>query len=361
MTDTKKKTSRFAGGVALYALILMALILAGLVFFYFYIATYEYTRPENSIARYVEDLQDGAAQEQIAAFVQTLDHRVQPEAESIRLLDEIVRNIHSAKKVSECTDTRLVYVLKTDDAVLGEVVLTPTERQRLGFTTWEVSGEELDFEPLCQETERTVPAKYQVLCNGFPLDENDIVDDQVHYEMLEEFYDSYRLPCMVTYRSGKTIGPVDVEILDASGNPVSESDLTEAFFSDNCSEAEKAAISEFVNDYVDRYVTYLSGANDMHTYNLYAVLALTVRDSDLYSRLYQALGGQGFSSSHGDFIRSITLNRCMKLGKNTFACDVTYLVDTYGQRDHYTTTTNNAKLLLKSTDDGLRAYAQASY
>ena len=136
MTGTKKKKNRFAGGLALYTLLLMALILAGLVFFYFYIATYEYTRPESAIARYMESLQDGAAQEQIAAFVKTLDHNMQPEAVSTQRISEAIQNVHCAKKVSECTDKRLVYVLKTDEYVLGKIVLTPVGEQRLGFTSW---------------------------------------------------------------------------------------------------------------------------------------------------------------------------------------------------------------------------------
>ena len=362
MTDTKNKPkSGFRRGLAVYTLVLLALIAVGLIVFYFYIAAYEYSRPEGTMSRYLAAMDDAAYQQRVTDFVSTLDHRVQSEEESLQRIQEALSQVSYAKKVSESTDTRLVYVLKSGKTLLGQVTLVPSEKKRLGFSTWEVSEDALDLDVLCNQTEMTVPAGYQVRCGDFILDESCITDDQVHYDLLEEFYGSYTLPTKITYRSGLYVGEAETAILDPSGNPVTEDMLEEAIITDNCTDMEKAAIRELTELYIERYVTYLSGYNRAHTPNLYAVLVLTVRDSDLYSRLYQALGGQGFASSHGDYIQSITINHMMKVSDEMYLVDATYLVDTYGQNYTFTTTTNNTKLLLVQTMDGLRAIAQASY
>ena len=328
---------------------------------YFFISAYEYSRPEGTMNRYLADMDGEAFQAQVSAFISTLDHNIQPEQESRERVQEALSGVKWAKKVSECTDTQLVYVLKNGKTVLGEVTLRPSENQRMGFSTWEVSNEELMLDVLCQDTERTVPDGYKVRCNDYILDDSYIVDDQVHYKLLEEFYENYTMPTMRTYRSGRIIGETAVQILDPAGNPVTEADLDEDLITDNCTDEEKAAIKELTDLYIERYVIYLSGSNGAHTPNLYAVLVLTVQGSDLYSRLYQALGGQGFSSSYGDFLQSITINHTMKVSDDSYVVDATYLVDTYGQNGAFTTTTNNTKLILVQTMDGLRAIAQASY
>lgn len=362
MTATKKKKrNAFAKGLAIYTIILVMLILVALIFFYFYISAYEYSRPEGTMNRYLADMDGEAFQSKVAAFVATLDHNIQPEAESMQRVQEVFTDVKWAKKVSECTDTRLVYVLKSGSSVLGKVTLVPSENEHMGFSTWEVSEDELSLDFLCQDAEQTVPAGYHVRCGDYILDDSYIVDDQVHYKLLEEFYDDYDLPTKRTYRTGKVIGDVQLEILDPNGNVVTEADLDEEKITDNCSAEEKAAIKELTDLYIERYVIYLSGSNGAHTPNLYALLVLTVRDSDLYSRLYQALGGQGFASSLGDFLQSITINHMMKVSDDSYVVDVTYLVDTYGQNGAFTTTTNNSKLILVQTADGLRAIAQASY
>ncbi|MBR1455776.1 MAG: hypothetical protein IJ594_01280, partial [Oscillospiraceae bacterium] len=301
MTDTKKKRkSRFGVGLALYAMILLLMILVLLVFFYFYIAAYEASRPESVMERYISDMGEDSFSAGVESFVASLDHNIQSEETSLRELQEILQNLRYAKKVSESTDDRLVYVLKAGDRVVGQVTLQQSAEKRLGFGTWSISDAQLELESLCRESEWVLPPGYQVLCNGYALDASYVVDDAVPYELLEEFYASYELPAMLRYRTGQYVGDIDVQILDPSGAPAAESALNEDVYTDNCTEEETAEIRAFCDDYILRYVTYLSGANGAHFPNLYAVLALTITDSDLYSRLYQALGGQGFASSHGD-------------------------------------------------------------
>lgn len=337
------------------------LILAGLVLFYFFISAYEYTRPESALQRYIDTLDEEQSLERTRDFVSTLNHSVQPAEESVAFLQKELSNVSYAKKVSECTEDTLVYMLKAGDVVFGKTILTPAAEKRFGFVPWEVSDEELTLEAFCRETEITVPSDYRVVCGGDPLGPDDIVEEKVRYELLDEFYDDYDMPVMVTYSSGVYLGEMEMQVFDSEGRALSSEELTVDRFTDNCTPEEKAEIEDFARIYIERYVTYLSGVNQAHTPNLYAVVELTVKDSDLYSRLYQALGGMGFASSRGDYIQSITVNNTMNLGNGRYLLDATYLVDTYGQHGALTTTTSNAKILLLRTGDGLRAFAQSNY
>ena len=358
--DGRSKSS-FGRGLAIYTLLLMGLILAGLVFFYFYMAAYEYSRPENAVQRYLDGEEGQALRRQGRSMLGSVNKRVQSEAEAQVYLDELLDQLNYAKKPSESTEERQVYALRAGDRVIGKLMLTQSAGQRMGFSPWEVSEAELDLNFMLKETQVTVPSSYQVFCGGTQLGAEDIVDSKVPYDLLEEFYDRYDLPTMVTYSSGGYLGEVSTHIYDAHGTELSGDQLTQDLFTDNCSREEKEAVAAFVADYIPCYVTYLSGANRAHFLNMNAVLALTVEGSDLYSRLYQALGGQGWASSNGDYIQSITVNHTMNLGADGYMCDVTYLVETHGQDGAVTVTTNNTKLLIQETPDGLRAYAQASY
>lgn len=364
MMDTERKQSkkRFARGLALYALILAVILLLGLIFFYFYIYAYENSRATSALDRYRESLDESFLQEQEADFLSTLNDRVQPREESLAQLVQALQEARFAKVRNESTDAQLVYLLRSGEAVLGRLVLQPSDRKTLGFTPWEVRESELNLEPLCQEVSVAVPDDYQVVCNGYTLTDADVTDDHVPYPILESFYDDFpALPCLLQYSTGRYVGNLETVILDPSGNSYAPDELDPLEFSDNCSAAEEAQIRDFIEEYIPRYVTYLSGANGAHYPNLYAVLAWTVPGSELYSRLYQALGGMGWASSQGDIIQSITVNDMMNTSAGYYACDVTYLVETYGQNGALTTTTNNARILLTPTDDGLRAVAQVSY
>ena len=362
MTDTEKRSRvLFAKGMVIYALVLLTIILVGLAVFYFYISAYEYSRPEQALDRYLSNTDVLMQQSEVQELLSSIDPRLQPQEDNAAMLREVFSRLSYAKKVSASTEDNLIYVLKDGSTILGELSLRRTEEKRFNFSPWEVVDAALDLKPLLRESTVTVPSGWTVVCGDCTLGADSVVDAKVPYSFLEEFYGSYTLPYLLCYSSGSYFGEVETWVYAPDGTRYAPEELSEALFEDNCTQTEKDDIDAFVNAYIPCYVTYLSGVNQAHMYNLYAVQALTVPDSDLYTRLNHALGGQGWASSHGDYLQSVTLNRTMKLDSKNYVCDITYLVDTYGQNGSFTTTTNNAKLLLTETKDGLRAYAQISY
>ena len=362
MTDTEKKSrARFAKGMVIYALVLLTIILVGLAVFYFYISAYEYSRPEQAVNRYLTDTEVLMNESEVQELLASIDPQLQPQEDNAAMLRKIFSRLSYAKKLSASTEDSLVYVLKDDSTILGELTLRRTEEKRFNFSPWEVSDAAMDLSPLLHETTVTVPSGWKVVCGNYTLGADKVVDANVPYSFLEEFYGSYALPHLLSYSTGGYFGEAETWVYAPDGTRYAPEELNETLFDDNCTQEEKAAMEAFLDEFISCYVTYLSGANQAHAQNLYAVLALTVPDSDLYSRLFQALGGQGWASSHGDYLQTITLNRMMALDNKSYACDVTYLVDTYGQNHSFTTTTNNIKLLVRETDKGLRAYALASY
>ena len=311
MATKEKITGRFSRGLLVYAVILLTLILLGLCFFYFYIYEYEYSRPSSAMDRYITSFDDDAIQERAGSFLSSLDPNIQSPQESFTRIRATLQDLSYAKLTSESTDSRMVYVLRN------------------------------------------------------ALDPSYIVDYEGHYPLLDEFYnDNFTLPTLYTYRVDRYIGTLDAQVLDAQGRVIPPEELEdEAYldrYTDNCTEAEKQEIEEFIHAYIERYVTYLSGANGYVPANYYSVLEYTLEGSDLRDRITQSMVGQGFASSNGDIIRSITINQAMNAGNGVYVCDITYLVDTYGS-EGMVTTTNNSKVVMVRTNSGLKAAAQASY
>jgi hypothetical protein len=104
----------------------------------------------------------------------------------------------------------------------------------------------------------------------------------------------------------------------------------------------------------------MSGANKNAEKNLYDLLTVVVRGSDFESRMYGALTGQKVTQSKGDKITEITNNYFFKLKDGRYACDVTYVIDTTGKQG-VVTTTNNVRIIVDDTKDGLRVYTVYNY
>jgi len=360
MAGTKKKHG-FAIGLLTYAAILLILIAAGLFFFWKYMEAYEASRPQGAILEYYET--EGA--KDIENEAMKLDASLMPYEENLAVFEDLVAQSKYLKKVSECTDDKLVYVLKNGDFTYATLTLVPSQESRMGFIPWEVTDVQYDFSRVYNYYETDIPQGYKLCCNGSEVSDNYITDTAVPYELLSDFYDDFDfLPAKTAYKVGPFLGDAEFSVKDAQGNTVSAQQLEEAYITDNCTDEEKAEIKVFMDEYIFRYVTFLSGANKLPYANYYNIVPLVVPESDLQSRLYQALtGGIGFASSLGDIIQSIEINSTMNVGNDMYCVDATYLVKTYGSDGSVTITTNNTRMMLSrdSLTGKLLGCAQASY
>lgn len=358
----KKRMSGFAKGMILYVLLFVLVAALGLQFFYKFIETYEYTRENRVMERFVNSLNDEQIETMAAGFTGKLNREL-CDADEVRVfMAEKTADAAYLKKLSECTDSKTVYVLKTDGNVIGTVELTLGENVFHGLlSNWQPTAGELDFSAYVQEMELDVPADYTVEINGTVLGQKYVTDDSVEYGLLEEFYENYDLPRMVKYHADGFVGDGNITVRDGTGNTVDASQLVEEYYTDNCSDAEKAALDEFLDAYIKAYMTYTSGANHLNWINYKSVTAMVVPDSELKFRIEQAIGGLGFASSHGDELKSITVNRYMNIGEGRYLCDVTYEVATIGQDGLHEYPNNTKILIVTAADGGFLAEAMASY
>ena len=360
----KKKSSRgFIVGMVIYAVIFLALTGVGLKYFWSFIESYEDSRPKNAANAYLEKLTVEKMCHGAEPWFSQLDRGLQSEEESIAFVrDSLKEDINYVKKAGECTDTRQVLVLRCGKQVIGQMTMDAVETDKYGFSRWEVTEEHFDFSFLEGEPVRvTVPEGYMVKLNGHVLDESYITETGIHYPLLEEFYDQYELPTLVTYEAGDFLGTLSPEIADTSGKSVSISEDTDVdTLLGNCTDGERAELKKLTEGFLEKYVQFCGSANRSITSNYYQMKAYLVPDGVLAKRLLSAFDGLAYAQSHGDRINTVEIHHYIRLDAQRYLCDATYLVDTYGVKG-LVQTTNNMKVIAVQTESGMLIEAITSY
>ena len=296
-------------------------------------------------------------------LIEQIDRNIQTEEECRQVIkDAVSGGITYAKKVSECTDNRLVYVLRSGGKVIGEFVMEPKGETVHGYTPWAVTSDSFDLSFLISDTvSTTVPYDYPVYVNGNALDSDYITKTDIRFDELKEFYNNYSLPYMVTYEAGPCLGQIQLTVTDPDGGEVTVDENTDVnTFLDNCTDSEKEALDDFIDTYVRRYVTFTSNVNDDREGNYNRLVAYMVPGSTLADRMQQAIKGLKYAASKSDKIVSITIHHYVNIGDGKYMCDVTYLVDTTGHKGTVRTT-NNIKVIITETAKGLKAESMTSY
>ena len=356
--------NRFAKGMVIYAVIFLAIAVAGLAVFWNFIDAYEQSRPMNAVKEYVASLTADDFCEGSQELLNQLDSNIQSREEACDVIRAAVTEpLSYAKKTGESTEDRQVYVVRSGKQVIGQFVISAGQEDKFGFRNWSVSDSSFDFSYLMgEDVSVTVPKEYVVKCNGAVLDEQYISATGIKYSLLKEFYDDYDLPELVTYTvGGNVLGSAKMETLDASGNAVSLADgLDVNTLLASCDEEMADRIHTFTNDFLYAYVAFTSSSTGSVSYNYVQVIKYLVPNGELAKRLYTAIDGLQYAQSWGDAIKEITINRMVDLGENRYLCDVTYMVDNYS-KSGLTTTENNLKLFIVDGDYGLRIEAMTRY
>jgi len=357
----KKKKKKKIGGI-LFAIFMILYVAAacagiyyGLTFLWSYMESYEASRPSNTVQAYMAQLTPEHIVDMNQNVIDQIDHNLQSEEECRRIMmAELEGGVRHAKKTKECTDTRMVYVLRTGSKVVGEFVIEANAPDSYGFTTWKVTGESFDLSYLIGESDSvTVPDSCVVTVNGIALDEKYIVEDNIPYEEIREYYDDYELPCKVTYEAGPLLGEMEMLVTDANGEEVVFDENTDwSVYYLTCSDEQMEKLDDFAAMFLDRYVAF-TGSNKNTRYATYDRLIQHILEgSDLAARLKNAIEGLQFGQSKGDEI--VAINVHLYIAQNgKYLVDLTYDVDTTGKEGVVRTTTN-ARLLIVETEKGLK-------
>lgn len=348
---------------ALYALVLLTAALFGLRYLWNYAAAYEMARPYHAIDRYMEELTPEYICGRASDLIDTVDHHIQ----SQEACHDVIRGAVSggityAKKTSECTDEKMVYILRTGNQVIGRVELAPEGEPLLGFTPWAVSADSYDFSYLLTGTvSTTVPAQFPVYVNGAQLNDSYITEAGIRYSYLEDFYEDYDLPTIVSYRAGPCLGEITLSVTDPEGNPVTIDENTDLnVYLDNCTAEEAAQLDAFMEEFIQRYVRFSNSSSSVSRYNYRELLQNILEDSPLAKRCKEALVGMVYGVSQTYQIKSIGINRCTNIGNDRYLCDVTYVVD-IRDRGEMIENVFNMKIIIVRSEGTLKAETLRNY
>ena len=354
---------RFVKGMILYAVIFLLITAGGLAVFWNFIDAYEQSRPVNTVKAYVAQLTDADFCNGSGELLAQLDSNIQSEEEACQvILNSLEQDLSYAKKSGESSEARQTYVLRCGRQAVGQFVITAGEPDFFGFRVWEVTEESFDFSHLmAQAVTVTVPADYSVSINGRQLDSSYITDTEIPYGTLEDFYDDYALPSMVSYSADGFLGELALEVTDQDGNPVEITDETDLnMLLPGCTQEEAAELESFTGEFLKYYMIFTGSYNRNASLNYTNLKQYLVPDSELAQRLYTAIDGLNYAQSYGDTLQEITINQVSCVGENLYFCDVTYIVETIGKKGAVDTT-NNLKLMIVNTDSGLKVESMTRY
>ena len=353
MNNSGEKSHSFGRGMLIYALVFLIIASAGLAWFYVKMAAYERARPSYVIDNYIDSLTIDDIKSLSAGYLDDISRDIQSEDECVQLLSDMIKNSKAVKNIKESNDYELTYYLKYNDTLVEKLILTLGKEDKYGYTPWALKSDEILFDNIINEKTFVLAPGCTVEVGGVTLDKSHLIDDCTPYSLLKDFYSKYdNLPHNETWDTGKYLGDLAVVITDSSGNEIDESAEASDDYEDNCTSSEKAEIEELMDKYIEAYVTFTSGTNDNPYSNYYMCSQYVVYGSELQERLHDAIGGLGFASSLGDKIESITVNRCMKIGDDMYAADVTYVVTTTGSNGMVSTNDYNGIYILSRDEDG---------
>lgn len=358
-----KKTHHFLWGTLIYGVIFLMVGAGALWYLWSFLDAYEQTRPQTTLAEYQQRLTGEYIGDGALWLRDSLDTSVQTEEEFRQVISDAVSGgVTTVRKSRECTENRMVYVLRSGTQVIGEIVMEAGGEDSYGFSPWTVTGETFDFSHLQGESvSLTVPREFTVSVNGHLLDSSHVTQDAVPFEALADYYESYELPSLVTYEAGPILGETEVEVRDPQGNAVSmEENMDWTFVYDNCPQEKRPELDAFIQEFVRNYVSFTGSNATTSTYNYHVVVRNVVPESDFARRLLVALDGLQYGSSIHDEIVSLTTHSQTVLDEHTWLCDITYEVDTTGKKGVVRTTTN-ARIEVVETDLGLRVLTMNVY
>lgn len=339
MMEKKKKSGRF---YFLFLLVYILIVLGVIAFFmtkvWGFAEEYEAARPAHTMDAYVEDLNQNLWNDQVAQAIADMPHEVQSDEECAQVVKNMLSaGISYARTASTGSADSINYALRCGDKVIGKVTLIEdsslADQVQYGMLPWIVSGAEFDFSGLYSSVEVTVPKSYTVMLNGTTLGSEYIIEDDIQFDLLKDYYSSYpKLPVMVTYRYEHIIGELDPVILDDHGNEVliDESRGQEQFLN-NCSDAELAKLTDFTERFAERYQSYNAGiGDDPATVYVNRLAGYIMPGSDLEFRMKAAQDGLGWAHTNSINIEYTILNSAVSFGEGVYLCDYSSAFTTKG-------------------------------
>ena len=372
MANLKKHRGRMRYALALYiwGLLLLAGAIYGLMQVWKYAEAFEISRPASTMDSYVANLSRELWDEGIAETVAAMPHEVQSDEE----VEECVRELLSSGNITYVRKgggaDRVNYSLRCKGSEFGTITLVPDESAEVSIDTdkfpwrllpwtlrpWRIESESFDFTGLYSSVEVEVPYDYSVWLNGVQLSRDYIVEENIPYDVLEDYYGFYEeMPTKVRYRFDNVIGSVNPVIRDADGEIfIVDPNLDDSQFIKPCTEEELARLAEFTAGFAVNYLKYISGVTDP-TYGYQRLSAYLMPGSDLDNRMKDAMDGLSWAHTSSITVDSSQLNGALALGEGFYLCDISATATTFAMGHGEVETVNNMRVIVLDRNNDVRA------
>ena len=372
MANLKKRRERLHYTLALYiwGILLLAAAIFALTKVWAYAEAFELSRPVYTMDRYVADLSQELWDEGIAETVAAMPHEVQSDEE----VEECVRELLGSGNITYVrkggSAERIKYSLRCRGNEFGVITLAPDESAEGNIDTdrfpwrllpwslqpWKIESESFDFTGLYSAIEVVVPYDFSVWLNGVRLSRDYIVERDIPYDVLEDYYGYYEeMPTKVRYRFENVIGSVDPIIRDEDGEIfIIDPNLDDSQFIKPCSETELARLAEFSAGFSVNYLKYISGVTDP-TYGYQRLSGYLLPGSDLDNRMKDAMDGLSWAHTSSITVDSSQLNGALSLGEGFYLCDISATATTFAVGHGEVETVNNMRVIVREKNDDVRA------
>lgn len=269
--------------------------------------------------------------------ISEMEHPYQSDDECVQVLRNVLQDeIRCLPGVNEGSGTRKTYDLFSGRSKFGLVYVSqrpfePEENflvnwaiENWALYPWEVEGVQFFLDGLYTDFDIVVPESFKVLLNGHALPEQSIVEWDIPYDVLAEYYGEFDgLPTKVKYHADKVFGHVDYQLLDGNGQPAEiDPERDDSQFIEPVSEELFQRFDKFSAEFIERYLQFSSGAGQIWTDHA-RVRAYVLKGSDLDDRLDRTLRSylEYMHNSNFNFY-GYTLNDVTALGNNIFILDI---------------------------------------
>ena len=318
-----------------------------------YAEQYEISRPAKAVDAYLEEVNRDQWNDGIARAVSAMPHEVQSDEEIKAFIqDRLKSGVTAVRKSGASDDHSLAYSLRCSGREIGDMTIVedisyrgkvdqsqmpwPLVKRFLpgilewGITPWKLSEDHYDFTNLYNTVEITVPSTYSVSVNGTTLDSGYIVEDGIHYDIYEKYYqDMPNLPTKVTYRYDNAIGELTPEVRDENGNVVTiDPNGGDAQFVKPVDPDTRQRLMDLMEPFTERYLIFRSGATDSLT-ALNNLRPYIYPGSDIEKRAEAALDGLSWAHTSSVKITDYRFNFALPLINGLYVCYVTATADTY--------------------------------
>ncbi len=332
MADLKKKS---VSGTIIYVFFLLLYIFAvGAAIFYglgkawTFAEEYEEAIPTKVMDAYIADLNENLWDESIAKTIEDMPHEFQSNEEVAALVQEMFSSeLTYARTIGGDGENSIVYAILCDGDPIARVTTVRDQSKaaetEFGNLPWMIQSEEFDFTGLYSSLQITVPQSYSVAINGHYLGANNLVETNIPYDVLAEYYkDHPNLPTKVTYRADHLLGHLEPVIYDDLGN-VTTIDPTrdDSQFIRPIDSTILARLEAFALAFSDPYLSYSSNVvnPDVGYKN---VLSFLYPNGELAERLKLTKDGYEWAHTTSYRFEGAQLLNAISLGDGYYSIDI---------------------------------------